>query len=98
MATPGTLSIPNIDGRQVTRIVLSVDTRTEMAAHALWLETFNGESWDKIDGTDKSVSLETALQNLVGTSNSRFPRRVFLLSAIPDCQRRGGGSDLWSVR
>lgn len=63
MATPGTLSIPNIDGRQVTRIVLSVDTRTEMAAHALWLETFNGESWDKIDGTDKSVSLETALQN-----------------------------------
>lgn len=63
MATPGTLSIPNIDGRQVTRIVLSLDTRTEMAAHALWLETFNGESWDKIDGTDKSVSLETALQN-----------------------------------
>lgn len=63
MATPGTLTIPNIDGEQVTRIILLLDTQMEMAAHGLWLETFNGESWDKIDGTDKSVSLETALQN-----------------------------------
>lgn len=62
-ASPGTLTIPNIADQQVTRILLLMDTREAMETHALWLETFDGEAWNKIDGTDKSVSRESASQN-----------------------------------
>lgn len=63
VANPGTVTIPNIEEQQISKIILLLDTSTGSGLHSLWLESYDGTVWNKIDGTDKSISQDIAARN-----------------------------------
>lgn len=63
IANPGTVTIPDIEEQQVVKIILLLDTSTSSELHSLWLESYDGTAWGKIDGTDKSLSRDIATRN-----------------------------------
>ena len=63
LVSPGTVSIPTIDERQIVRVICLMDKNTDCSPHLMWLESYNGTSWDKVGGTDKLVSSESLAEN-----------------------------------
>ncbi|MGI6313968.1 MAG: hypothetical protein ACOXZI_06605 [Candidatus Cryptobacteroides sp.] len=55
---PGSFSFPSIEEQQITRVITVLDPSFAQGIHTVWLESYMGSAWDKIDRTEKLVSAE----------------------------------------
>ncbi len=91
---PGTVYIPTISGRQITRIICVPDRDTDCEPHLMWLEAYNGEAWDKVIGTDKLVS-SAALAESGGVLDFRFPKESVSSKGVYRIARATCEDDIW---
>lgn len=63
MLTSGTLEFPTPEGRQITRIIVCLDQTTSAGMQSVWLECYDGENWDKIEGTQMRADADVVAKN-----------------------------------
>ncbi len=91
---PGTVYIPTIEGRQITRIICLPDRDTDCEPHLMWLEAYNGETWDKVIGTDKLVS-SAALAKSGGVLDFVFPKESVSAKGVYRIAKATCEDDVW---
>lgn len=62
-STAATITVPDTEGNMVTRIICFIETASADALHSLWLEVFDGETWTKMEGTDKNMTQSQVDEN-----------------------------------
>ena len=94
LVNPGTVYVPTIEGRQITRIICLPDRNTDCEPHLMWVEAYNGETWDKVIGTDKLVSSAT-LAKSGGVLDFVFPKESVSAKGVYRIAKATCVDDVW---
>lgn len=94
--TPGFVSVPTIENKQITRVICCMDCSSDPAPHTIWLETFDGTSWNKMPGMELLASLDPASVN-AGILDFVIPKKSVSASGVYriGC---GAGSEITCIR
>lgn len=61
--TPGSVEVPTIDEKQITRIICALGEGSDPVPHTVWLEVFDGRDWGKVPGMEFMANPDPACVN-----------------------------------
>lgn len=79
--TPGSITIPTIDEKQISRIICVLDKSSDVAPHTLWLDVFDGEVWSKVPGMEYMSNPEHASAN-AGILDFKLPKKSISAAGV----------------
>jgi len=59
----GTLELPTIEERQITRMIFCLDGSSGTGLQSVWLECYDGENWGKLEGTHLRSDIDVTATN-----------------------------------
>lgn len=59
----GTLELPTIEERQITRMIFCLDGSSGTGMQSVWLECYDGENWGKLEGTHLRSDIDVTATN-----------------------------------